>query len=206
MAFNYDKVFVKTEIERIIRKNSPGTQKFFRNAASARLIGYKNNLLEEYEDSSITKEIRGGPTAENESGTLDENGNLFSFIGFDSDAGNPAEEFADYLDGRITLENTGKYYSDGQGTRIEFNVLAPTKEEIESAFPMPWEPGSWVFKVSEGISGLGEYIFHKFLPKPPSRSTTGLQMKYEVREGEFRPQPYFSKMFKKFLDKIRKKN
>ena len=42
----------------------------------------KNLLFQEFKSHPVTREIEGGPTASNSSGTLGGYGNLFTFIGF----------------------------------------------------------------------------------------------------------------------------
>ena len=44
----------------------------------------KSNFIEQFEEHPITKEIQDGPEASNSSGTLNGQGNLFSFIGFET--------------------------------------------------------------------------------------------------------------------------
>ncbi len=201
MPATYNKSLVSATMRRALR-NSPGTQKFMRNAALAKLVSYKEDLIDDYVKSNVTQEILGGTDSENLSNSLGV-GNLFSFIGFDSSDVNPAQRVPAYLRQNITLAIEGKYIDSERGTIINFPVIAPTEEDFDNDFPMPWEPGSWLFKISDGISGLGEYIYHRYFPNPPSRSTAGLQMPYEVREEEYKPKKYFRDMYQRFLKKMR---
>lgn len=195
---------VAIELKRIMR-NSPGTQKFVRNAALAKLQAHKDDLMVKFEEDNITQEILGGVNARNISKTLGGDGNLYTFIGFEASEPNPAQRVPAFLNKNITLSQTGKYSEEKSGIRIEFDVLIPTDGELEKEFPMPWEPGTWLYKITDGITGLGEYIYYKFLG-PKSRSTAGLEMEYEVREDEFSPKQYFRKMMQDFLKTVDKPN
>ena len=37
-------------------------------------------------------------------------------------------------------------------------------EQLAAISRMPWEPGSWLFKIEKGMSGLGHYIYQKYIP------------------------------------------
>jgi hypothetical protein len=62
--------------------------------------------------------------------------------------------------------------------------------------PMPWEPGSWLFKIESGISGLGSYIYGKMYAG--SRSGSGIQSRNPVRAALFSPMSYLSLMLENF--------
>ena len=75
----------------------------------------------------------------------------------------------------------------------------PDRKDFESAAPMPWEPGSWLYKIETGISGLGSYLYGRTYNN--SKSGTGIQSRRPVRSAMFTPVPYISYMmenFKKF--------
>ena len=65
----------------------------------------KREMILEFMNHPVTREILGGPNASNESGTLDGYGNLFSFIGF-NEGEDPIEIILDLLnDSKIQYSN-----------------------------------------------------------------------------------------------------
>ena len=200
----FNNEIISLEIKRAI-KNSPGIQKFFANAANAKLLSFKKGLIEEFYKNNVSQEILEGANAENISNTLGGEGNLFSFIGFYASEPNPIEQVIDFLQENISLSKEANFKSQGKTTTIEYAVIVPTEEDFEEKFPFPdnYEPGSWLFGISDGISGLGEYIYNSRINSDKSRSGPGLQMQHQVREEEFKPDPYFRKMWKKFLRNLK---
>lgn len=163
----------------------------------------KQEMINEFEDHPVTKEIKSGPEAANISNTLGGEGNLFSYIGF-NDGSNPTEIIKDILANDVRVENKPTIESVGKDLKISFPISGPTINEIESATPMPFEGGrSWVRGIEKGISGFSYYIFKKYLKG--SRSGTGLQTESEIRTGTFKPTPYLSSILKRFYSKVNAK-
>lgn len=163
----------------------------------------KNQMIEEYENHPVTKEINNGPEATNISNTLDGQGNLFSYIGFE-EGSNPTEIIKTVLQDSVKVPNRPDISSEGKNIKIKFPISAPTIQEIESVTPMPYEGGrSWARGIEKGISGFSYYIFRKFIKN--SRSSTGIQAESPVRSGSFKPSPYLSIILKKFYSKINAK-
>ena len=78
-------------------------------------------------------------------------GNLFSFIGFQS-GDDPIAPIIQLL------EQTKMHYSSSNvnKTSVKYRVTMPTKEQIYEISLMPWAAGrSWVHGIEHGISGLG---------------------------------------------------
>ena len=160
-------------------------------------------MINEYENHAVTKEIESGPDASNISNTLGGVGNLFSYIGFE-EGSNPTEIVKKILEDSVEVVNRPEVSVKGKDLKINFPVSAPTMEEIESMTPMPFEGGrSWTRGVEKGISGFSNYIFRKFIKN--SRSSTGIQSESEIRSGNFKPSPYLSLILKKFYSKINAK-
>lgn len=117
--------FLKAEFEKTVIKN---------------FETIKNQMIKEFLNHPVTKEILAGPAAENISETLGGNGNLFSYIGFE-EGSEPIEK---------VLEEFRK-------TSIRFNglienganwlIFMPAKEDIWEASPMPWAPVDLGLKV-----------------------------------------------------------
>jgi hypothetical protein len=163
----------------------------------------KEKLLESLDQDPVSIEIKGGPDFENISNTLGGYGNLFSFIGFPQGA-EPVEELHQILHDGINLKRTPtKKIVTEKGARFQFEVQIPSKDEIAQQTPLPWEPGnSWAIGIERGISGLGYYLYSEYNSPIPSRSSTGIQIKNTVRNLQFRPRAYLSKLFNKFAKNL----
>jgi hypothetical protein len=163
----------------------------------------KDQMVSEYENHPVTKEIKNGPDAINISNTLGGQGNLFSYIGFE-EGSNPTDIVKDMLETSVQVPNRPEISVNGKNIKINFPVSGPTLNEIESITPMPFEGGrSWTTGIEKGISGFSYYIFKKFIKN--SRSSTGIQSESEVRSGSFKPSPYLSGILKKFYSKVNSK-
>ncbi len=157
----------------------------------------KKQMLDDFIDHPVSKEISAGPDASNISGTLIGGGNLFSFIGFhvgDSPVRNVYNllKTGTYLSGkrpRVVRKTKDRVY-------LGFQVVAPTANQLASQTTMPWEPGSWLFKIEQGISGLGYYIYQKGIKA--SRSGTGIQADGKVKQAVFKRVSYMSAILNTF--------
>lgn len=196
----------KNELSRSISTN-PRVVKVIREQVKQLVDEYveksKQDMINEFEDHPVTKEIESGPEAANISNTLGGEGNLFSYIGF-NDGSNPTEIIKDILANDVRVDNRPTIESVGKDLKISFPISGPTLNEIESSTPMPFEGGrSWVRGIEKGISGFSYYIFKKYLKG--SRSGTGLQTESEIRTGSFKPTPYMSAILKRFYSKVNAK-
>lgn len=148
----------------------------------------------DFESHPVTQEIEGGENASNISGTLGGYGNLFSFLGFNKGA-NPTSSVK-FLIQKILL-NRNVQTSDN-GFKIKINI--PSKEEFADVTRLPWESGrSWLLDIERGISGLGAFLYGRF---ENSRSSGGIQSKYNYSNRVFKNVKYFSQMYAKFLKRI----
>lgn len=159
---------------------------------------HKTQLLREFGEHSVTREIEEGPFAPNRSGTLGGYGNLYSFIGFHYGT-EPTEEIKELLRESIFL-NRGRVITRGWS----FRVSLPTKAAIRTASPVPWEAGnSWVYGVEDAsISGLKYYVAQK--GKGYSRG--GFQEDEIVNNLVMSRTSYLSDMLEKFQDNLRSLN
>lgn len=157
----------------------------------------KRQLLEDFVSHPVTKEIEAGPDTKNTSNTILGAGNLYSFIGFESGS-DPVGRVYDLL-------NRGTYLSGRRAKVVRktknriylgFKVVHPTEVELAAVSKMPWEPGSWLFKIERGMSGLGYYIYEKYIKA--SRSGTGIQADGKVRTGMFKRTKYMSAILNTF--------
>jgi hypothetical protein len=161
----------------------------------------KQELLEDYNDHPVTKELEAGADSENISQTLNGIGNLTTYIGF-QEGSNPTEPVRDKLK-TVTLNPKGKVSDNDSNLSFEFDVIAPSIEEIESVGSLPFEQGnSWIRGIENGISGFGAYIYGRMFKN--SRSGKGLQGRKSFRQGNFRPVSYINEIMNKFYSKIKK--
>jgi hypothetical protein len=161
----------------------------------------KQELLEDYNDHPVTKELEAGVDSENISQTLNGIGNLTTYIGF-QDGTNPTEPVRDKLK-TVSLNAKGKVSNSDSDLSFEFDVIAPSIEEIENVGLLPFEQGnSWIKGIENGISGFGSYIYGRMFKN--SRSGKGIQARKTFRQGNFRPVRYVSEIMNVFYTKIKK--
>lgn len=155
----------------------------------------KREMILEFMNHPVTREILGGPHAFNESGTLNGYGNLFSFIGFIAGE-NPIDPILDLLsDSKIQYSNTSN-------SGIMFTIFIPSKEKIFNATPLPWASGrSWSEAIERGISGLGYYLNRENLNN--SNSGTGIQVKSNLRKRDkYKPVKYISALMNEYTKRF----
>jgi hypothetical protein len=148
----------------------------------------KQQMIQEFMNHPVTEEIMNGYNSENISNTLNGNGNLFSFIGFESgDA--PIMPIIDIL------EKTNVVFSRSGRNILTANITLPSTQDIFAATPMPWASGrSWAKGIETGISGVGFYI-QKY---GQGRSEGGIQSNSKIRSGRFKNVPYISALLNKY--------
>ena len=167
----------------------------FQNQVTKAFDKIKREMILEFMNHPVTREILGGPNASNESGTLNGYGNLFSFIGFIAGE-NPIDPILDLLsDSKIQYSNTSN-------SGIMFTIFIPSKEKIFSATPLPWANGrSWSEAIERGISGLGYYLNRENLNN--SNSGTGIQVKSVLRKGnKYKPVKYISALMNEYTKRF----
>lgn len=158
----------------------------------------KKEMLAEFLAHPITVEIRGGPDAENSSGTLNGYGNLFSFIGFDQ-GDNPIDE----IEGILNLSKI-EYGRDTE-TGFTMKIYLPSKQDIFGSTPMPWAAGrSWAEGIERGIAGFGRYL--NIDTAVNSRSGAGIESESVIRKGKYTPVPYISSLLNKYTKKFQQIN
>ena len=176
--------------------NNPGLEKEARALAEQILEQNKQELIREFNEHPVTREIEAGPNSSNESGTLGNKGNLFSFIGF-NEGSDPISPIRNLLQ-KIELSSVKARRS---GSALQFKVNVPDHTEFESVSKMPWESGrSWLYDIERAISGLGQYLFGQF---KNSRSGTGMELEKNVTTNTFMPVKYFGTMLEKFSRKLK---
>ena len=160
----------------------------------------KRDFLREFDEHPITKEIEGGATASNSSGTLNGYGNLFSFIGFDSSQ-DPIGQLRSMLKSMMRVSRAK--VRRGSTTQVFFDISIPDMKVISSVTPMPWESGrSWVRGIERGISGFGYYMSTE--SRRFSRSGSAIQTDSRLRSGAYVPRKYMSQILRNLNKNLRR--
>ena len=171
-------------------------QQYIKAVRSLVLIEFKKmkrELIEQFKNHPVTAEIEAGPKATNISGTLRGKGNLFSFIGFNSND-KPTQPIYRKLE-QISLQST----SIAKDGRSKTFIFYPTAEEIFKVTPMPWAEGrSWAKGIETGIAGFGAYL----RKNDSGRSGAGIQTASKIQKGGFKNTKYISSMIKDFEVRI----
>ena len=157
---------------------------------SKKIERLKDEMIKDFLNLPVTREILAGPTSSNISGTLGGYGNLFSFIGFQKGA-NPIDPIINLLN--QTTYNISRVSPRGQ---IKLTIVMPSSNDIFNATPVPWAPGlSWAQRIETGMSGLGNYLNKS---SSSSRSGSGVQSGKKARSGRFLNTKYISHFLKKW--------
>jgi hypothetical protein len=134
--------------------NSPKIMRAVQDRSRTKFNRAKAGILREFLNDVVTREIRGGITMSNSSGTLGGYGNLFSYIGFYEglDPVAPIEEYLRNFPFSAKVSNNGG--------RISVRIKWPRMSTIRALSSMPWEQGnSWVDGIESGISGFSNYMY-----------------------------------------------
>ena len=164
--------------------------------ASKKFERAKKNLINRFDSHPVTKEIEGGESASNVSGTLSY-GNLFTFIGFHQED-NPVEVIRTAIREKTRLLSPRTRVQTNR-ILVNYTVTVPTVEELAGITPMPWEGKSWFKAIESGISGFGYYMYKRW---ESSRSGHGLQIDRKIRGGRYKPIKYYSELIRNFKKEI----
>jgi hypothetical protein len=156
----------------------------------------KRQLMSEFSNHPVTKELESGSGASNITNTL-RNGNIFGFIGFEVGT-NPISGIYKLLERTDIFLKQAKMGTFG--FVWTYTVTSPSMQELYSATPMPWANGSsWLRELEgRGIPNLGQYMYKKI---HSSRSQAGFQNINEPSGGRLRI-PYIKKLLQDFEDKL----
>ena len=190
MASRINRSILKSEIS---KAQSEALRKQAFIIANELLDQRKKQYISEIQNHPISEELSNGANADNVSRTLDGEGNLFTFIGF-NDSEKPVEDLIGIIDKNTTIKE--KEVKDGF---YKFEVLSPSMEELKGSTRMPFEGGnSWLVGLEKGISGFSNYLYG--LAFPTSRSGRAIQSKNRIRRASYRPTKYFSALYKNFIE------
>ena len=168
-----------------------------RNVAEKRFLTAKARLISEFNSHPVTQEIDGGTTSNNTSQTLGGYGNLYTFIGFPG--GNPTTGPRTAIETLTSLSKrpVKKSRTTGKYVTLTFSVRYPSLMDMARVTPMPWEGGSWLVNIEEGISNFNHYLYKRWVG---GRSGHGVQIEGTTsRTMDYTPTPYYKEMLSKFL-------
>jgi hypothetical protein len=173
------------------------------DGANKALDRAKNIAIKEFNNHPVTRELRGGPEAQNVSNTLGGRGNLFSFIGFMSNDDPTRIVERAILDSRLNRTPSIRRVGKSSTFTVTFVATVPSKKQLEAITPMPFEKGrSWLTGIERGISGLSYYIYNKVKGIKGSRSGKAIQSKHPYMSGlRYKPTSYISPI----LNNLRKR-
>jgi len=187
------------KIKRKILRNIKKVPERVRQEARRRFNVAKREMIDEFENHPVTREIEGGPAASNSSGTLGGEGNLFSFIGF-YEGTSPIDVLRELLQSYEINTFRPTIRKRASGIDYRFRITGPSIEQIEAATYLNWLGKSWIRGVERGMSGLGNYL--AVMGAMSSRSGGGLQIK-RVRGSAHKPTRYVSSMLRTFFLRFR---
>ena len=165
-----------------------------RKKIQQRLKQSKKELLKEFDNHPVTKELKEGAAAQNYSGTLGGYGNLFSFMGF-GEGVDPTNAVRNFLESFIVIKRRGKV----TGAGLEFTVKTPTIQDFDFA-KMPWESGnSWVRSVETGMSSFSYYMHKAY---EAARSGAGIQIDNKLRKKSSKGVSYMRGILKEFRKRL----
>jgi hypothetical protein len=157
----------------------------------------KAKLLKDFENHAVTRELNEKNGASNISNTLGGEGNLYSFIGFSGE--DALSQLRDLLENGIKIISRR---TDPGNLSFSIKISIPNENSISAATPMPWAPGmSWAEGIEKGISGLGNYLNKK---TSSSRSGSGIQIDFNIRNQTFSGVPYLTKILEDFIRELGK--
>ena len=177
-----------------------------KSAANTRLVTAKNDLLEEFDDNIVVKEII--ESSKNPSITESEivsKGNITSYIGLSPGQGQEQmTEVKSLLKNGIYTGDNVKIEINGNKVNYHFPVKVPPRTEIEDICKTEWTSNSWVNIIERGVSvTLKKFIFWAEGFRDRSRSGTGLQSKGKVNNvATLTPTPFITKLLNDFKEKF----
>lgn len=193
MAGRINKSMLSEELSKVQYKS---LEKKAKDIANKILEEEKAQYISQIMNHPISQELSAGPDSSNISNTLNGQGNLYSFIGFNA-GDTPIENLVD-----IVKKNTFIKMIKASNSGFDFEVNSPSLEELKTFTPMPFEGGnSWLKGIEKGISGFSNYLYGKLFPN--SRSGKGIQSANKIRITTYKPTKYFSALYKNFIDSFK---
>lgn len=168
----------------------------------------KDFLIREIESDPVSKEISAGPSAAPTSGVV-KKGNLFSYIGFNSDR-NPIREIIQFLEQNIKSKPSIKSQQTAKGVKYVKQIIYVDQQQIEDSPGAQYDGwkgdgNNWIRGIRLGISGFANYLFNLKKKYDNSRSGPAVQMKKSFgTEDVSSPRPeYVVSSVEKFINRVK---
>jgi len=195
-------------LKKINFKGSKRFQQLAYKLAKERAAKIKKEVIEDFNNHPVTKEIAQGPTGMS-SHLLGGNGNLFGFLGFEKGS-KPVMILREVLRNSFEVNRQKMRVTSLKKNvfTVEFDVSIPTDQQIDSVTPLPWTTKSWVKGVEKGITNYSKTIFQPrkgvgSLYQTHSRSGVALQTDRSINFIKFTPTPYITEILKKARRNLR---
>lgn len=192
--YSVNKKLISNKVQQAVIKNLSDIENQFRR----KIIGTRDTLINRLDSYQISKEL-SQPNPETKESAILPNGNLFSFLGFYK-GDTPYENLRNYIQNSIYVNSVRIKSVVGFKVKLNVTLNIPNSVEIEQNTSLPWgDQRSWVRGLEfTGFDNFAYYLYKENKELKNSRSTTGLQIKNEIRSiKNVAPQPYVNSELKK---------
>ncbi len=201
-----DQLTISRELENGLKVNKTFKNQVFKEIVNPYFQEAKRELIREFEDSEVSKQIASGPGAEDDIGIVGGYGNLSSFIGFEAGE-KPIDKVKEYLDRDISIGSYADIKTKNNIVTLTYpNVFIPTEADLNKDFPVPdkYQRNGWITAIEQGFSNLAHYVYDLSKKFRNSRSGPGIQADNVDSGGlrTFSKQNYLPSMLKKFREKL----
>tara|TARA_A100001201_G_scaffold39098_1_gene40876 strand:+ start:61 stop:684 length:624 start_codon:yes stop_codon:yes gene_type:complete len=183
-------------------------EKFANREVRKKANAIKKEVLQQFDEHEVTKEIKKGPSGRSSS-LLGGQGNFFGFLGFEKGS-QPIVALREVLENSFNISSKkGRVVEVSKNIfRVEFDIMVPNKLDIYSVTPLPWTTKSWVQGVEKGITNYSQTVFQPrkgsgFLYDKYSRSGVALQTPRQINFIKFNPTPYIINILEKAKRKLK---
>lgn len=190
----------QTSLYKIARRNAPAAMlPTVRTSTSRKILSLKNEMIADFLNHPVTKEILAGPKAQSR---IMEYGNLYSFLGLDANEDHIGKIV------NVLQEKTGVSGYRINNRRIYFDLNFPTSQDVFAVTPLPWTKSfsgnrSWAQSIEQGVSGVGYYLYFPSKYIKTARSKRGIQIKKRIRSGKFQNIKYISSFLNEWYRKMK---
>lgn len=181
-----------------------------RSAANTRFVFAKQNLLEEYDDDKVVKELSAASSNPSIQGSsIVSKGNIIAFLGLPPGS-HPEEGLRDYLKNNISMDNKAKIEVTNNAINFGFKVNVPSKTTLNSYNDennkLPWSSRNFIDIIENGVNtGVQQFIFWSKGFLSNSISGTGLESKGKVSNVvKFTPVKFLTNLLTEFKERFSK--
>lgn len=197
----FNDISIRKKTDEVLKKSR--YQALAKNAANTKFIFAHQQMMEDFDEHPVTKEMMAGPEASESVGGILSYGNLPAFLGNEDSRGD-VKKLREIFE-NINLSNSRpKIIQTSKEITYSFKISVPDVEDIyrKSEDSSYWSSKSWVELVENGVSNLGAFIF-SLLGYPSSVSGTGLQRgKARANQRRSPKVKYVTEILNKFKSKF----